>query len=131
MKRFLAALLSVLPVKSAEPDLNRMIRVLISIEGGKWNHPTDHGGAGHISYSAWEDYTRQAYQLAMTEQYALPIYRRHLQSLIDQLKAIHIPVTPHNLGLAWRWGFTGAQRLNFIGEYGDRCAALYFDQSFK
>ncbi len=130
MKALFAVLLSVLPMKSQPLDYDRMIRVLIAIEGGKWNSNSSPGGAARISYSAWSDRTKHAYQLAMNLTYGMTVYRLHLAWIERTLLADGFNPTVNNVAVVWRRGYAKAKEIGFADEYGDRAENLYTDRSF-
>lgn len=130
MKSLLAILLLAGPAHAASPtiDNERMVRVLVEIEGGKW---TDFGGAAHMGFSAWSQHSAHAYQLSTHREYAMPEYLRHIEWTVKWLKVYGVPPTPKNVALVWRFGMDGAKRRAWRGDYGDRSAALYADTSFQ
>lgn len=125
---FLALVAIALPGRAPAVDADRMIRVLVEMEGGE---PTDFGGAAHLQHSTWSQHSKLAYQLSRRPEYALPVYRLHLAWLERTLAKNGVRPTPRALALCWRWGFEGAKRARFKGEYGDRAAALFADAGFK
>ncbi len=120
--------LAVLPVsKPAEPiDVERMIESICQIEGGKWS---DVGGAGCLSYIAWEQHRPNlSYQLSASKEHALPVYRSHLQWLIFNIPRNRVKLTPASLYVCWHLGLDGGTRLlrnHPMPDDGQRCQNIY------
>ena len=128
MKSLIALCLACLPLRAEKLDFNRMVRVQSALEGGK---ESDLGGPAHISYAAWSDHTRHAYQLSKTKEKAENIYRLHLAWIVNTLEGHGEPPSPHNLAVVWRRGMTEARSRKFRDEYGTRASNLYYDKTFK
>ena len=108
-------------------DTERLIAVLCEVEQGRWGSP---GGAANMSYYAWEQHSRLAYQLSASREHALPVYREHLKTLRQQILDQHKEPTVVALSTAWLLGFDGALRQRLASDYGTRCLNLYSDKTF-
>ena len=122
MKTFFAAgLMLLFPSLRGDVDPDRMIGVLVQLEGGEQD---DLGGPAHMQEGTWSDRTRLPYYLSRKREHWYPRYREHLEWIFKQLPRYGIKATPKSVALVWRYGLNGAKRRKFEGSYGDRASNL-------
>ena len=116
-------------VKAAPPaiDYDRILAVIAEVEGGKWG---ESGGPCQISYSAWSQHSRFAYQLSGTRAHCMVVLKTHIAWLSACIVRSGAKLTPEAIGTAWRFGYERARTLKFKSDYGQRVANLYFDRDF-
>lgn len=118
---------SVLPMRAAV-NYDRLLACIAEIEQGD---PKNAGNISNISYSAWETAAPDIpYHMSANEAICLPICKKHLAWLSAELRKVGCRVNAQTLGTCWRHGFTGARRLGFKCDQGQRTANLYADASF-
>ena len=117
-----------LQVRKRPIDRNVMVEVIIQIEQGRWDR---FGGAGNMLRRTWHDRSNLNYEYSRMPQYALPVYRLHVDWLVEQFRSTFgRNPSAGEVYMGWRYGFEGTVMLlakNNRPECCQRAQNLYED----
>ncbi len=112
-------------------DYDRVLRVILSIEGNPWTRPG--GGYGFESYS-WAEDTKIPYEMAKNPRHAAFVARARLARFAAIAARRGVPWTPILAFDSWRWGISAALRRakeNRYSDYAIRAQNLFDDKTFQ
>lgn len=108
-------------------DHGVMLRTVYELEQGRWGFL---GGRGNMARDTWKDYTSLPYAYSKDPQYAEPIYRAHIDTIIRQFQSYGYRASAADIYSAWRFGFEAAynfKRAKIRPECLARAQNLYDD----
>lgn len=111
-------------------DYDRVLRVILMIEGNPWTRPG--GGYGFMLYS-WREDTDMPYAAACEPHRAATVAKMRLIRFSGIAAKKGVPWTPILSFDAWRWGIDAALRRakeNRHSDYALRARNLYEDKTF-
>lgn len=116
---------------TATIDYDRVLRVIVALEGHRWEHP---GGALGWQPATWREQTKLPFALASRPPTALAVAKERLARFAAKAAAAGFPWTPRHCFETWRWGYNdGIKRANrnLPLSYGVRGLNLYRDPTFR
>lgn len=119
------------PPAAAPIDYDRVLRVILALEGRRWDSP---GGGLGWQPASWREDTRLPFSYACRPPTALFVARDRLTRFAALATVRGVTWTPRLCFATWRWGFSdGIKRANLRLplSYEARGSNLYLDPTFR